>query len=162
DDALDLDRHRVAVAVERLAERQPHPALADAVLLDVGFLLAVEAHADAAFERGGVVEAAARVAGQAVGRGVAHRLAPCGAGRGKRDEGDRINAGARGGRQHADGPAAVAAARSRPWTRPPRARPAPRAEGWLTPGTRGACTAGASWRRSFPHGVAVMNARHPF
>src|SRR5690606_8792287 len=71
-DALDLDRHRVAVAVERLAERQPHPAFADAVLLHVGLFLAVETHADAAFERGGVVEAAARVAGQAVGRGVAH------------------------------------------------------------------------------------------
>src|SRR5690606_29954635 len=48
------------------------PAFADAVLLHVGLFLAVETHADAAFERGGVVEAAARVAGQAVGRGVAH------------------------------------------------------------------------------------------
>src|SRR3546814_9824092 len=32
----------------------------------------------------------------------------------------------------------------------------------MTLGTRRARAAGASCRRSFPHGVAVMNARHPF
>src|SRR5690606_13514001 len=94
DDALDLDRHRIAAAIERLAERQPHPALADAVLLDVGLFLAVEAHADAAFECGGVVEAAARVAGQAVGRGVAHRRFSV---RRPRRGTTRINAAARAG-----------------------------------------------------------------
>src|SRR3546814_2158705 len=66
----------------------------DAVLLDVGLFLAVEAHADAAFERGGIVEAAARVAGQAVGRGVAHRRVSM---RRPRRETGRINATARMG-----------------------------------------------------------------
>src|SRR3546814_11000076 len=56
--ALDLDRHRIAAAVERLAERPPHPALAAAVLLDVGLFLAVAAYAASAFARGGIVDAA--------------------------------------------------------------------------------------------------------
>src|SRR5688500_15171802 len=43
DGALDLQGHGVAAAVEGLAGRDPHPALADAVLLDVGAFLPVEA-----------------------------------------------------------------------------------------------------------------------
>src|SRR5690606_6327118 len=70
DLALEPDRQRLAATVERLARRDPDPALADAVLLDIAALHALEADADAAVERGLVVMRAARVVGQAVGRGV--------------------------------------------------------------------------------------------
>jgi hypothetical protein len=51
DLALELDGQRIALAVDRLADRDPDPALADAVLLDVGLLLAVELDADAFWRR---------------------------------------------------------------------------------------------------------------
>ncbi len=72
DGALDLHRHGIAATIQRLAHRQAHPSLADAVLLDVAALHAVETQADAAFERGFVVMRAARVVGEAVGRGIGH------------------------------------------------------------------------------------------
>src|SRR5690606_11511268 len=72
DLALEFHRHRVAAAVEGLADDHADPALADAVLLDVGALLAVEADADAPLQQGGVVVRAARVEGQAVGECRAH------------------------------------------------------------------------------------------
>src|ERR1700761_8651657 len=51
DLALVLDRHRPPVAVDRLADREAHPALADAILLHIGLLRTVEADADAALEQ---------------------------------------------------------------------------------------------------------------
>src|SRR5690606_23950351 len=57
-------------AVQRLADGDPDPALADAVFLDVVALLALEADADAAAEDGLVVVGAARVVAEAVGRGL--------------------------------------------------------------------------------------------
>src|SRR5690606_18767336 len=90
DRPLELHGHRVAAAVQRLAGDHPDPALADAVLLDVGALLAVEADADAAFQQGGVVVRAARVEGQAVGKWRAHapRISDHGPGIGPRLEWD--------------------------------------------------------------------------
>src|SRR5690606_31821979 len=66
DLALELDRQRLAPPVQRLARGDADPGFADAVLLDVAALDALEADADAAVERGLVVMRAARVVGQAV------------------------------------------------------------------------------------------------
>src|SRR5687767_10331296 len=44
---VELHRHRVAATIQRLAHRQAHPAFADAVLLHIGALHAVDADADA-------------------------------------------------------------------------------------------------------------------
>src|SRR5690606_2815615 len=68
-----LEGHGVAMAVEGAASGDADPALADAVLLDVLALLAVEQHADPALQGGGVVEGALRIDGEAVGRRVGHR-----------------------------------------------------------------------------------------
>src|SRR5690606_21907647 len=70
DAAVDLHGHRVAAAVQRAAHGDPDPAFAHAVLLDVRPLLAVEADADAAAERGLVVMRAAGIVAEAVGRGL--------------------------------------------------------------------------------------------
>src|SRR5690606_18663604 len=70
DLALEPDRQRLPATVERLARGDADPALADAVLLHVAALHALEADADAAVERGLVVMRAARIVGQAVGRSV--------------------------------------------------------------------------------------------
>src|ERR1043166_5869649 len=48
DLAGELDGERIALAVDGLADGDTDPALADAVLLDVGLFLAVELDADAA------------------------------------------------------------------------------------------------------------------
>ena len=45
--AGELYGHRIAMPVSRLAHRQPHPAFADAIFLDVSLLFALEADADA-------------------------------------------------------------------------------------------------------------------
>jgi hypothetical protein len=74
DHALQLDGHRVALAVDGLAGGDADPALADAVLVDIGLLDAVEHDAHAALEDVGVVVRAAGVGGQAVGRRVAHGI----------------------------------------------------------------------------------------
>src|SRR4029077_15134723 len=63
--ALVLDRHGAAVAVDRLADGEAHPALADAVFLAVGLFLAVEPDADAAFEQFAVVVLAGRIGREA-------------------------------------------------------------------------------------------------
>jgi hypothetical protein len=52
--------------------RHPNPSFADAVLLHVVLLDALEAYADAALEHLGVIEGAAGVVGEAVGRIVVH------------------------------------------------------------------------------------------
>src|SRR5690606_17809692 len=72
DLALELDRQRLAAAIQGLAGGDADPALADAVLLHVAALDALEAHADAALERGGVVMGAARVVAEAVGGRLGH------------------------------------------------------------------------------------------
>ena len=70
--ALQLERHRLSLAVDRGPHRQAHPALADAIFVDVGFLHALESHTDPPDERFGVVVRAVRVDGQPVGRRIAH------------------------------------------------------------------------------------------
>src|SRR5438552_1335457 len=59
--SLKLQRHRIAGAVDRAADGEPHPAFAHAIFLDVGLLRAVEAHADAALEQGSVVIGTLRI-----------------------------------------------------------------------------------------------------
>src|SRR5882672_5514719 len=48
DRAVDLDGKRIAIAVLGRAGCDAHPALADAIFLDVGFLDALEADTDVA------------------------------------------------------------------------------------------------------------------
>lgn len=75
DGALDGDQHGVAVAILGLGGGDLHPAFADAVLLDIGALLAVHANADFVLEALRHMVRAARVGRQAVGQGrfvVAH------------------------------------------------------------------------------------------
>lgn len=75
DGALDGDQHGVAVAILGLGGGDLHPTFADAVLLDIGALLAVHANADLVLEALGHMVRAARVGRQAVGQGrfvVAH------------------------------------------------------------------------------------------
>src|SRR5262249_24634379 len=71
-----LDGHRIAVTVLGIAGRHSHPALADAVLLDVVALHTLEADADVSREHLGVVIRARRIGGEAVGRGISHRINP--------------------------------------------------------------------------------------
>src|ERR1700722_15839667 len=54
DRTLNLQRQRIAVAILGVAGGHAHPAFADAILLDVGFLDALEANADVAREHIGV------------------------------------------------------------------------------------------------------------
>src|SRR6187397_3133475 len=74
DRAVHLDRQRVAVAVLGVARGDAHPALADAVLLDIGFLDALEADADIAREDVGVVIRAVRIDRKTVGEFIVHRF----------------------------------------------------------------------------------------
>src|SRR3712207_3641107 len=60
DGSLQLDRERGAGPVHGLADGQTDPPLADAVLLHVGLLDALEAHAHPPLECGGVVVRALR------------------------------------------------------------------------------------------------------
>ena len=68
DLAGELDRQRIAVAVERLASRDPDPVFADAIFLDVGLLDALEADTDIARQHFRIVMGAAGVVGEMVGR----------------------------------------------------------------------------------------------
>ena len=75
DGALDGDQHGVAIAILGLGGGDLHPTFADAVLLDIGALLAVEANADLVLEALCHMVRAARVGRQTVGQGrfvVAH------------------------------------------------------------------------------------------
>src|SRR6267154_1961399 len=76
--AVHLDGERIAVAVLGVACRDPHPALADAILLDVGFLDALEANADIARQHVGIVVRAFRISRepvrQLVRQLVSHRI----------------------------------------------------------------------------------------
>jgi hypothetical protein len=89
DRAAELHRQRRAVAVQCLADGDAHPALADAVFLDVGLFDALEADADAALEQGAVVVGALGVVREAVGRGVGH-AGGLGAGRGREAQRDTV------------------------------------------------------------------------
>ncbi|GGJ35570.1 hypothetical protein GCM10011320_49150 [Neoroseomonas lacus] len=51
DRPRQLQCQRLAAAVHGLAHADPHPAFRDAILLDIGFLLAAESDADAALEQ---------------------------------------------------------------------------------------------------------------
>src|SRR3546814_14985820 len=64
DAALELDRHWITGAIAGGAGGDAHPALADAVFLDIGFFDAFEADADATLEQGGIELGAVRVVGE--------------------------------------------------------------------------------------------------
>lgn len=68
DGALDGDQHGVAVAILGLGGGDLHPTFADAVLLDIGALLAVHANADLVLETLRHMVRAARVGRQTVGQ----------------------------------------------------------------------------------------------
>lgn len=68
DGALDGDQHGVAVAILGLGGGDLHPTFADAVLLDIGALLAVYANADLVLEALCHMVRAARVGRQTVGQ----------------------------------------------------------------------------------------------
>src|SRR6266851_6135496 len=72
--AVDLDGERVAVAIPGVARRDAHPALADAIFLDVGFLDALEAYADVARQHIGIVVRALRIGRETVGQLVGHGI----------------------------------------------------------------------------------------
>src|SRR5262249_39404734 len=74
DGAMHLDRQRVAVTVLGISRGDAHPALPDAILLDLGFLDALEANADIAREDLGIVVRAVRIDRKTVGKLVAHRF----------------------------------------------------------------------------------------
>src|SRR6516225_11983475 len=68
DRSGELDRQRIAIAILGLANFDPYPAFADAIFADIGLLDALEAYADIALERVGIVIRAARIVGQSIGR----------------------------------------------------------------------------------------------
>jgi hypothetical protein len=63
-----LDGQRIALAVDRLADGDADPALADAIFLDIGLLLTVELYADAARLQRLVVVRALGVGREAIGQ----------------------------------------------------------------------------------------------
>ena len=69
DRAFYLDQQRIAAPIHSLARGHLHPALADAVFLDIGAFPAIETNADAAFKQSRDVMRAARVGREAVGDG---------------------------------------------------------------------------------------------
>src|SRR5262245_33584638 len=74
DRAVHLDGERVAVAVFCVAGGYANPAFADAIFLDIGLLLALEADADIARQNLGVVVGAARIDRQPVRQLLVHRI----------------------------------------------------------------------------------------
>ena len=72
DGALQLDRHRIAAPIDRLAGDDAHPTFADAILFNVVAVDAVETDADAALQEFLIEERALRIVAQPVGEGVAH------------------------------------------------------------------------------------------
>src|SRR5690606_36541958 len=66
DRALQLDGQGLAAPIDAVADGQAHPAFRDAVFLDVGLFLALEADAHAARQQVGVVEGAVRIDRKAV------------------------------------------------------------------------------------------------
>src|SRR5258708_605044 len=70
--AVDLDGERIAVAILGGARGHAHPALTDAILLDIGFLDALESNADVARQHLLIVVRAFRIGRQTVRQLVAH------------------------------------------------------------------------------------------
>jgi hypothetical protein len=68
DFALIFYRHRIAVAVHGLADGQPDPALADAILFHIVAIHPIEKHPHAPLQKLGIVEGAGRVGGKPVGQ----------------------------------------------------------------------------------------------
>src|SRR3954470_17418088 len=68
DPPADLDHQRIAVAILGVAGGHAHPALADAIFLNIGLLDALEADADIARQHIGVVIGTARIGRQAIGQ----------------------------------------------------------------------------------------------
>jgi hypothetical protein len=68
DLAFQLDQQRMAFAIHRLACGDLDPAFADAVLLDIHKLFAIESNANVMFKHGRDVMGAARVNGEVVGQ----------------------------------------------------------------------------------------------
>src|SRR5690606_22503260 len=73
DGALELERHRPAEAIPGIADRDPHPALADAIFLDIVLLDTLEADADAALQQRRIVIRARRIVAEAVGQRIGHQ-----------------------------------------------------------------------------------------
>src|SRR6202451_1786455 len=69
DGAAELDGQRIAVTVLALAGLDADPALADAIFGDVGFLDALEAHADVALQQRGIIIRTVRVVRTTIGQG---------------------------------------------------------------------------------------------
>src|SRR5688572_15166761 len=74
DRAVHLAGQGIAEAVLGVARGDAHPALADAIFLDIGLLGALEADADVALQQFLVVIGALRVGGEPVRKRVAHGL----------------------------------------------------------------------------------------
>src|SRR5713226_6867574 len=72
--AVDLDGERIAIAILGGARGHAHPALADAILLDIGFLDALESNADVARQHLLIVVRAFRIGRQTVRQLVAHGI----------------------------------------------------------------------------------------
>lgn len=69
---MQLDRQGLAPAIDAVADGQTDPAFRDAVFLDIGLVLALEADADALGQQVSIVEWAVGVDAQAVGKDVGH------------------------------------------------------------------------------------------
>src|SRR5690349_16892310 len=74
DLALELDRHRLAVAVKAAPGGDADPAFGDRIFDDAGLFLAVELDPDAAAQQRLVIIFAPRVEREAVGRAVGLRF----------------------------------------------------------------------------------------
>ena len=70
------DGHGFAGPILGNARDKAHPAFADAILIDVVFLDALEANANAALEHGGIVKRTARISRQSVGRRIGRHGSP--------------------------------------------------------------------------------------
>src|SRR5205823_5782242 len=70
DNALQFDRHRLAVSVEAAPGGDPDPPFRDRVFNYAGLFLSVELDSDSAAQERLVVKLAARVEREAVGRAV--------------------------------------------------------------------------------------------
>src|SRR5205823_2198812 len=77
DLAGELDGERVALAIDGLADGDADPALAHAIFLDVGLLLAVELDADALLQQGLVIVRALGIGRETVGQGTIGHARVC-------------------------------------------------------------------------------------
>lgn len=75
--ALQLDRHRLAVAVQASPRGDPDPPFADAIFFDVGLFLPLEADSDAALKKLRVEMRTARIERETVGWSVGQFWCSC-------------------------------------------------------------------------------------